>query len=176
MLNTFEPQEKLLWPPGVEVLYTVYCQQRWLTAEICYNLMSYCCAACQPGFYGLNCIAECNCTNGCDPVTGKCLCPPGRTGRSCEQGKFFVFCHYIFDCWKIPIVYIYQGAFIVRWSCKYLNLLWITSYRANFLCICWPTDICNLQKLNTLHMWTYKIPEVCFRFWQLNHLKFKSHN
>ncbi len=44
--------------------------------------------ACAEGTYGVQCNSLCVCKNGgrCDPVTGKCLCPPGVQGLHCENG------------------------------------------------------------------------------------------
>lgn len=44
--------------------------------------------ACAKGTYGVQCNSLCVCKNGgrCDPVTGKCLCPPGVQGLHCENG------------------------------------------------------------------------------------------
>lgn len=44
---------------------------------------------CEPGSFGEGCRQRCDCEGGapCDPVTGHCLCPPGRTGATCELGE-----------------------------------------------------------------------------------------
>lgn len=46
-------------------------------------------AACPQGRFGPSCAHLCNCGQGatCDPVTGNCTCPPGRTGAHCEHGE-----------------------------------------------------------------------------------------
>lgn len=46
-------------------------------------------AACPHGRFGLGCAHVCRCGQGaaCDPVTGTCTCPPGRTGVHCEHGE-----------------------------------------------------------------------------------------
>ncbi|EPQ20494.1 Multiple epidermal growth factor-like domains protein 6 [Myotis brandtii] len=43
-------------------------------------------AECSPGMFGDNCQHLCDCESkiSCHPVTGKCLCPPGRAGARCE--------------------------------------------------------------------------------------------
>ncbi|KAJ8040783.1 Tyrosine-protein kinase receptor Tie-2 [Holothuria leucospilota] len=48
--------------------------------------------ACHKGFYGFNCNQPCTCQNGglCDELTGECICPPGFSGSSCEEGKISV--------------------------------------------------------------------------------------
>lgn len=45
---------------------------------------------CPAGRYGQDCAGLCSCGAGvpCDPVTGDCVCPPGRAGPACEQGKY----------------------------------------------------------------------------------------
>lgn len=47
-------------------------------------------SACPQGSYGQACNSLCRCQNGgsCDPVTGKCLCPPGVQGLLCEDGLY----------------------------------------------------------------------------------------
>lgn len=44
---------------------------------------------CEPGSFGEGCRQRCDCEGGapCDPVTGHCFCPPGRTGATCELGE-----------------------------------------------------------------------------------------
>ena len=58
-----------------------------------------CFAACPPGFYGVGCASQCRCehADGCDPVSGECLCQPGWFGPTCSQsqhssvhGRFYV--------------------------------------------------------------------------------------
>lgn len=46
-------------------------------------------AACPQGRFGPSCAHVCGCGQGagCDPVTGTCACPPGRTGTHCERGE-----------------------------------------------------------------------------------------
>lgn len=45
---------------------------------------------CPAGHYGQDCARVCSCGEGatCHPVTGDCVCPPGRTGATCEQGQY----------------------------------------------------------------------------------------
>lgn len=45
--------------------------------------------ACPQGTYGPYCVEKCDCHRDadCDPVTGQCRCPPGRTGPECKQSK-----------------------------------------------------------------------------------------
>ncbi|XP_023262136.1 multiple epidermal growth factor-like domains protein 10, partial [Seriola lalandi dorsalis] len=42
---------------------------------------------CLPGFYGDGCNQTCTCVNGgsCDPVHGRCSCPSGFRGNTCEE-------------------------------------------------------------------------------------------
>lgn len=44
---------------------------------------------CEPGSFGEGCHQRCDCDGGapCDPVTGLCLCPPGRSGATCNLGE-----------------------------------------------------------------------------------------
>lgn len=44
---------------------------------------------CKPGFFGDGCLQQCNCHADvpCDPISGLCLCPPGRTGATCDLGE-----------------------------------------------------------------------------------------
>ena len=43
---------------------------------------------CNEGFFGQDCVSECQCKNGgtCDHVTGECKCPTGVFGEFCEDG------------------------------------------------------------------------------------------
>lgn len=43
---------------------------------------------CPASTYGENCANKCTCKNDgqCDPVNGSCVCPPGWTGPTCEEG------------------------------------------------------------------------------------------
>ena len=45
------------------------------------------CAVCRQGYYGANCMLECQCSNNgtCDPVTGQCNCSAGWTNQKCDQ-------------------------------------------------------------------------------------------
>lgn len=46
-------------------------------------------AGCPSGYYGKDCAKMSTCGEGgqCHPVTGRCICSPGRMGLSCEQGN-----------------------------------------------------------------------------------------
>ncbi|KAJ8049052.1 Tyrosine-protein kinase receptor Tie-1 [Holothuria leucospilota] len=46
--------------------------------------------ACPKGSFGIGCFGICSCQNGglCDELSGKCTCPPGFFGTSCESGKY----------------------------------------------------------------------------------------
>ena len=49
---------------------------------------SFSAVACQNGFWGKHCKNVCNCGGAtCNPVSGECMCPPGKMGHYCEQGK-----------------------------------------------------------------------------------------
>lgn len=45
-------------------------------------------SACYEGFYGPNCVHQCECVHAeaCDKETGKCQCLPGYTGQLCDKG------------------------------------------------------------------------------------------
>lgn len=45
--------------------------------------------ACPQGRFGPSCAHVCTCGQGaaCDPVSGTCICPPGKTGGHCERGE-----------------------------------------------------------------------------------------
>lgn len=45
--------------------------------------------ACPQGRFGPSCAHMCACGHGaaCDPVSGACICPPGKTGVHCEDGE-----------------------------------------------------------------------------------------
>ncbi|TPP58383.1 Multiple epidermal growth factor domains protein 6 [Fasciola gigantica] len=48
-----------------------------------------CIFPCQRGTFGTDCRQTCyDCTDGCDPVTGRCnvLCPAGKRGPKCDEG------------------------------------------------------------------------------------------
>lgn len=41
---------------------------------------------CPEGRFGTGCVHPCNCTSApCDKVTGQCKCPPGTSGKHCEN-------------------------------------------------------------------------------------------
>ena len=41
---------------------------------------------CERGRYGIGCAYRCNCvqakSDGCDPVSGRCICKPGYKGKA----------------------------------------------------------------------------------------------
>lgn len=42
---------------------------------------------CDAGRFGHDCAELCECDGApCDPTTGQCLCPLGKTGEHCEKG------------------------------------------------------------------------------------------
>ena len=59
---------------------------------------------CDPGYYGSYCSRQCEChpSAECDPVSGQCRCPAGRTGPECKQtcpmGFFGANCLDVCDC------------------------------------------------------------------------------
>lgn len=44
---------------------------------------------CEPGKFGSNCVHKCDCDGDtpCDPVSGRCLCAPGKMGSRCDIGE-----------------------------------------------------------------------------------------
>lgn len=58
-----------------------------LTCVRCISPLSTGCGA---GTYGEGCQQLCDCAGDapCDPATGRCLCPPGKTGPTCGSGEF----------------------------------------------------------------------------------------
>jgi len=45
-------------------------------------------SGCDRGWFGERCRHQCDCGGApCDHETGKCLCPPGKTGDKCGMGK-----------------------------------------------------------------------------------------
>ncbi|CAB1336828.1 unnamed protein product, partial [Coregonus sp. 'balchen'] len=41
---------------------------------------------CEQGRFGVGCTQSCDCEGDtpCDPMTGRCLCPPGKMGTRCD--------------------------------------------------------------------------------------------
>ncbi len=75
-------------------------------------LLFQCEEQCPYGSYGQGCGEQCRCKRGaCDPVDGRCSCPPGWTGRGLPSptGRNFgdgpkkmkIYLRYFFSCWKI---------------------------------------------------------------------------
>ncbi|KAG1925808.1 extended synaptotagmin-1, partial [Pimephales promelas] len=62
------------------------------------------CPVCPAGRFGVGCQLRCVCDNGggCDPVTGRCSCPPGWTGhgcrKACDAGRWGLGCASVCDC------------------------------------------------------------------------------
>ncbi len=67
---------------------------------------------CPYGSYGQGCGEQCRCKRGaCDPVDGRCSCPPGWTGRGrpaeisatdlkMKNDKKIYLSKIFFSCWK----------------------------------------------------------------------------
>lgn len=53
----------------------------------------YIISGCPKGKYGKSCLKNCTCENGatCNQKNGKCACPPGFTGKSCEKSRSLMF-------------------------------------------------------------------------------------
>lgn len=62
-----------------------------IIVSVLHFVMFYVVPACQDGSYGENCRMTCECGDSpCDPVTGQCNCPVGKTGESCQEGTFIL--------------------------------------------------------------------------------------
>ncbi|TRY89679.1 hypothetical protein DNTS_011616 [Danionella cerebrum] len=61
------------------------------------SAFSLCCVtvACASGWFGMDCEQKCDCPLGvaCDNVTGRCGCPAGYTGSSCETNVITSLAH-----------------------------------------------------------------------------------
>lgn len=51
---------------------------------------------CEQGTFGQNCSQSCDCADGgsCDPVSGRCICPSGKSGARCDSGESLYFITY----------------------------------------------------------------------------------
>lgn len=86
--------------------------------------------ACAEGTYGVQCNSLCVCKNGgrCDPVTGKCLCPPGVQGLHCENGtahKLYVLSSNVFQfSWLVmfPLSSLLAGSYFNIYKNIFLHL------------------------------------------------------
>lgn len=49
-------------------------------------------AECPPGVHGPGCSMRCSCPSDatCDPLTGRCICPPGKRGHDCATCKILL--------------------------------------------------------------------------------------
>ena len=59
---------------------------RYLYIDSClYSIYS---AVCEQGTFGKKCKGRCDCAPGarCHPVSGRCICPKGKTGNKCDEG------------------------------------------------------------------------------------------
>lgn len=63
----------------IELNCVSFCSSTWY---LCIVLL-----ACSAGRYGQSCRQSCECGGAaCDPMTGRCICPAGKTGDSCQEG------------------------------------------------------------------------------------------
>lgn len=92
-------------------------------------------AECLAGFYGDGCNQTCSCVNGgsCDPVHGRCTCPPGFHGNYCEQGRaMHAKCHFTQTCWKsLEILVEIKGfSLLLCWTiaCMFCHMCWTATW------------------------------------------------
>lgn len=92
-------------------------------------------AECLAGFYGDGCNQTCSCVNGgsCDPVHGRCTCPPGFHGNYCEQGRaMHAKCHFTQTCWKsLGILVEIKGfSLLLCWTiaCMFCHMCWTATW------------------------------------------------
>lgn len=92
-------------------------------------------AECLAGFYGDGCNQTCSCVNGgsCDPVHGRCTCPPGFHGNYCEQGRaMHAKCHFTRTCWKsLGILVEIKGfSLLLCWTiaCMFCHMCWTATW------------------------------------------------
>ena len=114
--------------------------------------------------FGDNCHQLCDCEreSSCHPVTGKCLCPPGKTGGRCDAGMNQSTFGCLSDSW---VMWKYVDIFILRALPKehclttacYLALLWLIR-----VCSCYFIDTQNQ------HHNRQSIPCKYFKVMQLN--------
>ena len=76
-----------------------YCQI--YAVQKMFDVYNYCdmyitISACPDGWYGQDCIHQCNCVNGasCDRKTGRCICSNGWRGIRCAQSKHHHAIHF----------------------------------------------------------------------------------
>ncbi|XP_011498129.1 PREDICTED: multiple epidermal growth factor-like domains protein 10 [Ceratosolen solmsi marchali] len=80
------------------------CDPGYQGQDCAYDVMNVCLKECPQGTWGQGCKNECNCIRdmSCNPVNGKCKCPPGWMGSRCEsecpRGQWGAACNSICLC------------------------------------------------------------------------------
>ena len=51
------------------------------------HVLAFAFPVCEQGTFGKKCRGRCDCHPGvrCHPVSGRCICPKGRTGNKCDK-------------------------------------------------------------------------------------------
>jgi len=96
--------------------------------HVCY--LTVCVSVCPDGFYGEDCLEQCECRNGghCNHETGTCECQAGWHGRMCEKGRTCTRIHrhlvtgHIVGLWQ-PFLYTSRAGLSSRISFNIISQL-----------------------------------------------------